>query len=48
MTINELKSMLSVEDYAKAKGVSEWWVRKLCRNGKIDCLKVGQTWFIEN
>ena len=46
LTINN-KKYITVTRYAELKGISEWWVRKLCRKGKIDCLKLGQVWYIK-
>ena len=37
---------IPVSRYAELKGITEWYVNKLCRTGKVDCVKVGQMWFI--
>jgi len=42
-----IKNTISVKEYAKLKGISEWYVAKLCRLGKIKAVKLGRTWFIK-
>ena len=41
------KKYIPVSRYATLKGITEWYVNKLCRTGKVDCVKVGQMWFIK-
>lgn len=45
--ITQLNNPLTTEQYAKKVGLSKWYVRKLCREGKIKCVKVGRDWFVE-
>lgn len=40
------KKYYTVKEYAELKGVSEWWVRKLCRLGKVKADKFGGVWFV--
>ena len=47
LTVDDKKYM-TVHQYAKLKGVTEWWVNKLCRLGKVDAVKLGNYWFIRD
>ena len=40
-------NLVSVEEYAEKKRLSLWYVRKLCRDKRIKCLKIGGSWLIE-
>lgn len=46
-TLFGFEKPVSVEEYALQEKISEWYVRYLCRNKKIKCVKIGQTWFID-
>lgn len=39
---------MSVGEYAKKIKLSEWYIRKLCRDGKLNSLRIGNEWIIEN
>lgn len=41
------KRYINISEYARVKGISEWYARKLCRTGKVESLKVGQDWYIK-
>jgi hypothetical protein len=40
------KRYINTKRYAELKGITEWYVNKLCRTGKVECVRVGQMWFI--
>lgn len=40
------KRYITLSRYAEIKGITEWYVGKLCRLGKVECIKVGNYWFI--
>ena len=42
-----MKDYITIKEYAQLKSVSEWWVRKLCRLGKIEAIKFGRTWLVK-
>lgn len=37
----------TIEEYAELKKITPWYVRKLCRIGKIKAEKIGRVWFIK-
>ena len=37
---------MSVTEYAELKGITRWYVRKLCREGKIKAVYLGRVWFV--
>ena len=41
-----LEKYITIQEYAKAEGISAWYARKLCRIGKLKAKKVGQMWFV--
>lgn len=41
-----MQQMLTVRQFSEASGLSEWMVRKLCRNGLIAARKFGNVWRI--
>ena len=43
-----LKGFMTVGEYAKKHKKSIWSVEWSCRNGKLNCKKVGNMWVIEN
>lgn len=38
--------LITSEDYAKRKGVTPWWVWKLCRTGRLNATKIAGSWII--
>lgn len=42
-----LKDYMTVEDYSKLKGMSEWTITQKLRRKKLKGIKVGNTWLIE-
>lgn len=47
LTVDGVKYM-TAQKYAELKEVSLWWVNKLCRQKKVNCIKMGNLWFIED
>ncbi len=45
LTINN-KRYIPISRYAEIKGITEWYVAKLCRTNRLDSVKVGNYWFI--
>ena len=41
-----MEALLAVEEAAKVLGVSEGYVRFLCRNGRVPAVKIGRAWKI--
>lgn len=38
---------ITIKEYAKLKGITEWYARKLCRLGKVKAERFGGVWMIK-
>jgi hypothetical protein len=41
------KRYITLREYSKVRGITEWYAQKLCRLGKVNSIKVGSLWFIK-
>lgn len=41
-----MSPLLTVKQFALASGLSEWMVRKMCREGELRARKFGTSWRI--
>ena len=46
-SLARLSNPVSVDEYAKKKNITPGYVQRLCRIGKLRCVKINATWFIE-
>lgn len=44
--MSELKKVATVPEISKETGISEYTIRKLCRDGKLPYLELGNKWLI--
>lgn len=44
--MNPLHQIIGTEEAAERWGLSQDHVKRLCRNGKIDSIRIGKTWII--
>ena len=47
LTVDSTRYITALK-YAELKEVSLWWVNKLCRQKRVNCIKLGNLWFIED
>lgn len=49
-TLKYLKDnmLMSVRQYSKKSGKSEWVIQRMCKNGDLSCKRLGKMWVIKN
>jgi hypothetical protein len=47
VSIMDFDKYMSVEQAEKVWNITGGWIRKLCRDGKLKCIRIANAWFIE-
>ncbi|WP_410055492.1 helix-turn-helix domain-containing protein [Paenibacillus sp. 3LSP] len=45
--MNLLEQIMGTEEAAKLWGLSQDHIKRLCREGKVKCIRIGKTWVLD-
>lgn len=45
--MNPLDNIMGTEEAAKLWGLSQDHIKRLCREGKVKCIRIGKTWVLD-
>ncbi|WP_144029309.1 helix-turn-helix domain-containing protein [Paenibacillus campinasensis] len=45
--MNPLDHIMGTEDAAKLWSLSQDHIKRLCRDGKVKCIRIGKTWILD-
>lgn len=45
--MNPLGRVMGTEEAAERWGLSQDHIKRLCRNGKVKCIRIGKTWVLD-
>jgi len=47
LKMNLLEQIMGTEEAAKLWGLSQDHIKRLCREGKVKCIRIGNTWILD-
>lgn len=47
LKMNLLEQIMGTEEAAKLWGLSQDHIKRLCREGKVKCIRIGKTWVLD-